>query len=118
MTLNGFGQVFGVACLGGALLELYKWYRLRESPNMPFYVRRVSYWLITLAMTVAGGLLATLYGTAHVQAVLALNIGLSAPAILRTLAGSAPERQVASPGRRRSAGNAPGPSLRGFLAGV
>lgn len=116
MELNGFWEIFGVACLGGALLELYKWYRLRESPFMPFYARSVLYWLVTVAMIVAGGILATLYGTSDVEALLALNLGLSAPAILRTLAGSVPEVPEAATTRGRAAEGEPG--LRSFLAGV
>jgi hypothetical protein len=105
-----------VACLGGGLLELYKWYGLRESPFLPFYARRILYWFVTIAMTVAGGVLATLYGTTDVQALLALNIGLSAPAILRTIAGRVPESQEIPRSRGRPLPG--GPGLRRFLAGI
>jgi hypothetical protein len=130
MQLNGFLQVFGVAVAGGALIELYKWYGLRESTNFPHYVRRPAYWLITLAMVLAGGFLATLYGTSDVQAVLALNIGLSAPAIIRTLSKAGPaDSQHAPPPRRPDDRRAGGghvrppsvsvaPTPRNFLAGV
>jgi hypothetical protein len=37
-------------------------------------------------MAIAGGFLSTFYGIVEVQAFLALNIGISAPLILKTLA--------------------------------
>lgn len=116
MTLDGFWEVFGVGFFGGALLELYKWYTLRESPNLPLYARMARYWVITIGMALAGGGLAVLYGTADVQAVLALNIGLSAPAIIRTVAASPPEDVIMSDGTRRGR-PVDAPSLRRFLAG-
>jgi hypothetical protein len=126
MQLNGFLAVFGVACLGGVLLELYKWYGLRESASFPHYVRSPFYWAVTVAMILAGGALATLYGTDDVNALLALNIGVSAPAILRTIAANVPDlggetdaaRDVRGHDvRDRSRGSQVRPSIREFLTG-
>lgn len=122
MQLNGFLPVFAVALAGGALIEIVKWYGLRESENWPHYVKRKSYWAITAAMILAGGLLATLYGTKNVQAILALNIGAAAPAIIRAF-GKPPEIEPPPGGGRRAGGKtaprrARSPSVRSFLAGV
>lgn len=90
MVLNGFLAVFGVAVLGGLTLELYKWWQLRESEAFPVYAKKPKYWVITALMVLAGGGLAALYGTDDVEAILAFNIGLSSPAIIRALSRRTP----------------------------
>jgi hypothetical protein len=101
VNISGFWPIFGVAAGGGALAELLKWYQLREATTWPSYVRHPAYWLLTAAMIIAGGLLAVLYGTADKQALLVVNIGVSAPVIIRALASNQP------PSERRGRGNTP-----------
>ena len=90
MELNGFWPLFLAGCFGGALAELVKWFGLRESVNLPTYVRSGLYWVITALMVVCGGVLATLYGTQRVTAILGVNIGASAPLIMASLARTVP----------------------------
>jgi hypothetical protein len=59
--------------------------------------------------------LATLYGTTDVTALLALNIGLSAPAVIRALSGGVQVDGVPETTRRGRAADA---TVRRFLAGV
>lgn len=91
MDISGFWSIFGIACGGGFLVELVKWWQLRESANFPAYSKSPVYWFLTVAMILAGGFLAVLYGTDSKQAILVLNIGISAPAIIRALASNVPE---------------------------
>lgn len=111
MHVNGFGPVFGIACAGGAVLEFYKWYQLREAANWPAYARSFKYWILTVGMVLVGGFLAVLYGTGQQLATMVFNIGLSAPAVIRAAGSNVPT------GRRRGAAGAGGPSIRDFLGG-
>ena len=115
MQLSNFWQVFLVGCFGGALAELIKWYGMRESPNLPSYVKSLRYWLITASVVLCGGVLATLYGTTSVNALLAVNIGASAPLIISSLARSQPLAETnrsGVPSRLHIR-----PSILNFLAG-
>lgn len=118
VQLSSWISVLIVGCLGGAFLELLKWYGMRESAEFPTYTKSFRYWAVTGAMIIAGGVVAMLYGYQDVNAILAFNLGASAPAIIRSLATppSPPEKSPTT----RSAGRAEGrdrPSIRQFLAG-
>lgn len=125
MTVSGFGSTFLFACAGGVLAELLRWYKLREASQLPVYTRSPFYWALTLLMVLAGGFLAVLYGTESKNAILVVQIGLSAPLLLRVLADqSLPEGEGAPkppqiPGYGLRPGTAAGRWLRTrrFLAG-
>lgn len=125
MTIDGFAPIFAVACLGGVLAELAKWYRLRESPDFPDYARAVRYWVVTGLVALAGGALAVLYGIDEPRnAILVLNIGASAPLIIAALASTqagdeahAPDHEHAGYGMDVDLAAPAGPSLVRFLAG-
>jgi drug/metabolite transporter (DMT)-like permease len=115
MQLNGLWQVFLAGSFGASIAELLKWYGLRESENLPTYAKSFFYWMVTGGMVLAGGVLATLYGTSNVNAILAVNIGVSAPLTIAAFSKAAPvrhEQMRGAPGSRNT-----GPELIDFLAG-
>jgi hypothetical protein len=109
MQIQGFWQVFLVGAFGGSLVELLRWYKLKESPSLPDYASRRIYWVLTVLMILAGGGLAALYGLGPINAVTVANIGASAPALIGALA--APPRQrslgIGDEENRRIAGRDP-----------
>ena len=92
MILSGFAPVFFVGFAGGLAAELVGLFELRTAnpDKFPRYVRYWYYWLLTFAMAALGGLLAVAYGVQNVKALLALNIGASAPLFLKSLARTVP----------------------------
>jgi hypothetical protein len=86
LLLHGFWQVFWVGFAGGLLGDFVLIWEARTSGSPPIYTKNLFYWACVIGMAIAGGLLSVLYGIAEVQAFLALNVGLSAPLILKALA--------------------------------
>jgi hypothetical protein len=82
MEVNGFWAVFVLGCLGGSLLEVLRWWQLRERQQLPIYARSVRYWAITVVMILLGGGVATLYGIESQNAIALVNLGASAPALI------------------------------------
>jgi len=115
MQLSSFFSVFLVGCFGGVFAELIKWYGLRDSDNLPRYTKSLRYWLITTAIVVCGGVLTTLYGIEHVSALLAVNIGASAPLIISSLARTLPTAETTRGNKARELSMPP--SIINFLAG-
>jgi hypothetical protein len=74
---------------GGVIAEGFKWFQLRDSANLPAYRASPFYWGVTLVMILIGGVLAIAYN-ASTNPILAINIGISAPLIIKMLAGSNP----------------------------
>jgi hypothetical protein len=110
MVLEGGLLVFGIGCAGGVIAELLHWWNLRETPQLPDYASSVIYWIITLAMIIAGGFIAWLYFGERAEAIIALHVGISTPLILQKLVTSVPQTQG---GKNMVA--APGPSVRRFF---
>jgi hypothetical protein len=97
MEISGFWVIFAVGCGGGIAAEALKWFGLRDSPNTPVYLRSVKYWVLTILMVLIGGGLAPLYGTKDVNALLAVNIGASAPLIIGALFRTVPPTPLPPP---------------------
>src|SRR5580658_5087263 len=93
MHLNGMWPVFLAGSFGAGMAELLKWYGLSESENLPEYVKSIFYWAVTGAMVLVGGALSVLYGTSDVNAILAVNIGCSAPLTISAFSKAAPPRR-------------------------
>jgi hypothetical protein len=80
------------------LAELLGLFRLRhQAPDsFPEWLKSPFYWIITLLMILAGGLLVVVYlkSAFTLNAVLAVNVGASAPLIIGTLVSQAPPPPV------------------------
>jgi len=111
----GTSFLFGV--IGGALGELLKWYTLRESANLPVYLRSPFYWVVTLLMILAGGGLVMIQNVAPENPFLAINVGLTAPLILKGFASVVPIKPAGPAGVPFGPGSGPRPSLVNFIAG-
>jgi hypothetical protein len=90
LEVSGIWQVFALGLIGGSAAELVRWYKIRDSPNKPDYLKSAFYWMVTVMMILLGGGLAVVYGTENVNALLGINIGASAPLILTALASTIP----------------------------
>ena len=96
MPLTSFSEVFAAGVFGGIFLELLHWWNLRRrNPRFPNYARSFFYWIVTLLMVLAGGVLALFYFGDRAEAIVAFHVGLSAPLIGQKLATT-----MAQPGAR------------------
>lgn len=111
------GMSFLYGILGGALGELLKWYSLRESPNLPEYIRSWFYWVITVLMILAGGGLVLIQGVQPENPWLAINVGITAPLILKGFASVVPIKPPDGKAVSFAPGSKPKPNLINFIAG-
>lgn len=137
MTIQGLWPVFACGLFGGFAIEVLRWWRIKDADNLPAYASSPFYWTVTVLMILVGGILAVLYGVDSRSAIMVVNVGASAPALLSTIAKSptaaadlggaegdpqlAPTRTTRSAGgpaaRPTASANAkPAPSLRRFLS--
>lgn len=120
MVVQGFWPLFGCGVAGGALVELLRWWKLRENPDFPAYATSIKYWAITLIMICAGGGISILYGLEPRNALMAVNVGASAPAIIAAFSVQQPSvledrsgtTRTRAAGERRAKRN---DSIRSFL---
>lgn len=86
---------FALGFLGAAFAELLGWFKLRTEARdkFPEYWKSYLYWGLTVAMMVAGGMLVVVYLRSGIEmkAVIALNVGASAPLIIGGFTSQAPQ---------------------------
>ena len=111
MTLESSLSIFLIGCIGGSLTELLHWWNLRTATDLPHYKSSKFYWGITVAMVLAGGLVAWLYFGSSAEAIIVLHIGISTPLILQKLVTSTPDINQGA----KTAVAAPKPSVRRFF---
>ena len=75
--------------VGGLFPETLKWFSMRETLHigMPAYAKQPYYWIVTLAMVIAGSLLTVAYNNQEMSRILAINIGASAPLMIKEFTG-------------------------------
>ncbi len=85
---------FCYGTLGGIFGELLVLFELRrQAPkDLPQWLTSWFYWAVTLSMSAAGGLLAIIYLESDIslKPILAVNVGASAPLILRMFVSQTP----------------------------
>src|SRR5438046_1015235 len=102
VQISGFWPVFLAGAFGGFLLEVLRWWRLREAMELPRYRTSLFYWTITAVMICTGGFIATLYGIETRSALMVVNLGASAPALIGALAHPGTVREADQRPRTRS----------------
>jgi hypothetical protein len=92
--MNGF--LFGI--LGGFLAELLGLFRVRQQrpQDLPSWVRSPFYWVVTILMIAAGGVLVVVYMKSGIdlKPIIAVNVGASAPLIIGTLVAQTPPLRI------------------------
>jgi hypothetical protein len=87
-------EYFLYGIFGGLLAELLGLYKLRtQAPAaFPSYLRSAFYWVVTIGMILAGGVLVWIYNKSglDLKPIIAVNIGASAPLILGSLVQTKP----------------------------
>lgn len=91
MTVEGAWSVFLVGCLGGSLSEVLHWWNLRTSNKLPRYSDKPRYWILTILMIFAGGVVAWFQFGEAAQALAAAQAGIVAPLLIQKLGTSVPE---------------------------
>lgn len=98
---------------------------LREDKQLPDYARSPKYWIITVAMILAGGFITWIYFGQRAEAIVALHVGISTPLILQKLAISVPQvggsRNIIATTHasiRRSSAGRSGRSLGAVVLGI
>ncbi len=90
----GVVEGFFYGLLGGLFSELLGLFRLRQQAvrTLPEFLRSGFYWLVTMGMLLAGGGLVVVYVKSGISlnALLAVNVGASAPLIIGSLVSQAP----------------------------
>jgi hypothetical protein len=93
-------ETIGWALFGGLVAEFIGIFELRHKvlADLPYWFRSKFYWASVLGMIVVGGVLALAYLRAgmNLNALLAINVGASAPLALRQAISNVP-RHVPSP---------------------
>ena len=89
-------EYFMYGILGGFLAELLGLYKLRTLAPVAFpsYLKSIFYWIVTVGMILAGGILVWVYVKSglDLKPVIAVNIGASAPLILGSFIQSEPPK--------------------------
>lgn len=88
-------ETFIWGLLGGIGAELVVYFGMRHelASELPFWMKSVSYWVVVVAMVLFGGIITLAYfrsGT-PLNAILALQVGASAPLFLRKIRDIVPE---------------------------
>ncbi len=86
---------------GGLLAELAGLFEIsRTAPDdRPYWVRSPFYWIVAAVKVLAGGIVVLAYDRSgmSLNAIVAMNVGASAPLALKTVSGAIPRRTTPDP---------------------
>lgn len=86
---------FCLGMLGGFLAEFFGWFKLRKilHTSCPDFAKTMIYWVMTVGMMVVGGIIVYVYIKSgfHFQALVAVNIGATAPLLLEGIVKQMPQ---------------------------
>ena len=89
---------FFYGAVGGGLGELLGLFRLRHEVGqaLPAYLRSWFYWIVTIGMIGAGGVLVVVYIKSGItlQPIIAVNVGASAPLLIAALIAQTPKINI------------------------
>lgn len=93
MSTEQAAFVFGV--VGGVVAEFFSVWLLRHKPlsDWPDHYGRLTYWVPTVVMILAGGFLAlayAAYGDTEMNPLLAMQVGISTPLIIQKFIQAVP----------------------------
>jgi len=87
--------------IGGFLAELAGMVEVsRTSPgDRPYWVRSPFYWIVVMAKVLAGGIVVLAYDRSgmSLNAIVAMNVGASAPLAWKTVSGALPRHTTPDP---------------------
>ena len=112
MIIEGTLRIFLVGCMGGFCVELIHWWHIKREPEWPIYFKSLIYWVITLLMIAAGGVVCWLYFGESGDGIKIFHVGITTPLLLQKLSTTIPEV-----GGARGASLRPGPkaTIRSFF---
>lgn len=71
--------------------ELLHWWNLRTQRRWPAYAGSMKYWVLTAMMVLIGGAVSWFQLGGRAEAVIAFELGVTAPLLLQKLTGAVPE---------------------------
>ena len=91
-----------IGCLGGLAIDALNLMELQNiEPSKRPNFKDFFYWLPYIAWPLLGGLLAFLYEASdtHLKPIIAFQVGVTAPLIIKAMAGAIPKQANINPGR-------------------
>jgi len=91
-------EAFFFGAVGGAFSELLGLFQLRHQAReaLPAYLKSWFYWIVTIGMIAAGGVLVLIYDRSGItlKPIVAVNVGASAPLLIAAFIAQTPKIKI------------------------